>query len=277
MVSLFSLFLVGGGLVVLQAAVVAKFMDGYRKMLESGKNDELEFLGRDVVTFCLGALYKASGAFGGYWTDTAMHIAGAETVKKIKEMNLDSRDGDRPLVMFVGSSTFTYWLHLEEDIALENAQVVNAAFGGSLTKHQLKFVQDLVIKAKPEVVVWFCGTNDLATGIAKPKEIVDNFKVFRERVLEANPETRFVYLSLTPTPFHAGLGPRRLSLISKTNALAHDFAEQTDGNVIFCDAASKSWVTKKEHFLLDNHHFTPEAHKKLGELLRSAILQQIER
>ena len=70
--------------------------------------------------------------------------------------------------LFCGSSTFTFWHKLKQDLRSEQdlpmQNVVNAAFGGSMMRHILTHFDALVGKRAPAVVVLFCGTNDIATG-----------------------------------------------------------------------------------------------------------------
>eukprot|EP01079_Euglenida_sp_SAG-EU17-18_P004548 gene4548-4773_t len=90
---------------------------------------------------------------------------GAEGLAKAKALV-----GDPPpagAIAFIGSSTFTYWRFLARDIAQAGVKraVFNAAFGGSCTRHLLPLAGPLCLDWKPAAVVYFCGTNDLNTGL----------------------------------------------------------------------------------------------------------------
>ena len=67
--------------------------------------------------------------------------------------------------LFCGSSTFTYWHNLKNDLRSEQdlpmQNVVNAAFGGSMMRHILTHFDALVGKRAPAVVVLFCGCRSL--------------------------------------------------------------------------------------------------------------------
>lgn len=90
----------------------------------------------------------------------------------------------RPLpggIFFVGSSTFTFWTHLEDDMRQAGIETPcwNAAFGGSCSHHIINAMNSICIFWAPSVVVYFCGTNDLNMheNTTVPFE---NFKLFHD-------------------------------------------------------------------------------------------------
>jgi len=72
----------------------------------------------------------------------------------------------------VGDSDFTYWNHMERDMA--PYKVFNAGFGGSITSAILDHCQEIVIKHAPNTIVYNCGNNDVLFGITE-QESADNF------------------------------------------------------------------------------------------------------
>jgi hypothetical protein len=70
-------------------------------------------------------------------------------------------------VLFVGSSSIRLW-DLEKSFPEKN--YLNRGFGGSQIADSIAYVDQLVLKHKPEVVLMYAGDNDIAAG--KSAEIV---------------------------------------------------------------------------------------------------------
>jgi hypothetical protein len=62
-------------------------------------------------------------------------------------------------VLLVGSSIFKRWTNAVSDLA--PFPVTNRAFGGSQTSHQLMFFDKVVTPCHPQLIVWYCGSNDI--------------------------------------------------------------------------------------------------------------------
>jgi lysophospholipase L1-like esterase len=115
-------------------------------------------------------------------------------------------------VLFTGSSSIARW----KDVAkyFPDQPVVNRGFGGSTIPEVNHFLDRIVLKHRPRVVVLFCGGNDLAMG-RSPEQVLTDFQTFGKRIHDKLPETRIVYLSIH-------LPPGRLKQkgnIDKANAL----------------------------------------------------------
>src|SRR5437764_4743157 len=63
-------------------------------------------------------------------------------------------------VVFTGSSSIARWKDLAKDFP--NQQVINRGFGGSTLPEVNHFLDRIVTKHRPRVVVLFCGGNDMA-------------------------------------------------------------------------------------------------------------------
>ena len=118
-----------------------------------------------------------------------------------------------------------------------NARIFNAAFGGACTRHILQHFEALlaaVPRAPPDVIVFFCGTNDINTRASSGdradrvraaildlspfgNEIALNFSSFLLRVRERHPGVRAVYLENTVTPFVVAQGEERVAAFDALN------------------------------------------------------------
>lgn len=117
-----------------------------------------------------------------------------------------------------------------------NARIFNAAFGGACTRHILQHFEALlaaVPRAPPDVIVFFCGTNDINTRASLASadracaaildlspfgnEIALNFSAFLLRVRERHPSVRAIYLENTVTPFVVAQGEERVAAFDALN------------------------------------------------------------
>jgi lysophospholipase L1-like esterase len=107
-------------------------------------------------------------------------------------------------VVFVGSSSIRLWNDLEREFG--SMTVVKRGFGGSRLSDCARYVAQLVLPYQPRTVVVYAGDNDLAEG-ATPQGVLASYTEFVERVREALPETRIVYISIKPSPSREALMP----------------------------------------------------------------------
>ena len=133
------------------------------------------------------------------------------------------------VIVFTGSSSITFWSTLEQDMA--PLPVVNRGFGGSHMNDVVYYAPRIVIAYRPQTVVLFAGTNDIAG--SKPKtaqEVFAGYRAFVDVVHAALPETPIVYLSITPAPSRWKHWP----IAQETNRLIHAHTE-TDPRLHFID------------------------------------------
>ena len=84
-------------------------------------------------------------------------------------------------VLLVGSSTFKRWTNAVTDLA--PLPVTNRAFGGSQTSHQLMFFEQVVPPCRPQLIVWYCGSNDIK-GKKEPQSVLQRTEEWLEKVPE---------------------------------------------------------------------------------------------
>jgi len=98
-------------------------------------------------------------------------------------------------VVFAGSSSIRMW-----DLAASFPQLgaLNRGFGGSQMSDLLRYVDRIVIKYEPRVVVIYEGDNDLASG-ESPAQVADEFRQLAERLRAQSPMTDVIFLSIKPS------------------------------------------------------------------------------
>jgi len=105
--------------------------------------------------------------------------------------NAVPRDG----VLFVGSSSIRLWPTAER---FPDLPVINRGFGGSQISDVNHYINDVVLKYRPAVVVFYAGENDINAG-RTPEQVVADYQDFVSKVLEARPDTRIVFLPMKPS------------------------------------------------------------------------------
>lgn len=116
-------------------------------------------------------------------------------IAAIKER--DAKEQPAPgTTVFVGSSSIRLW---DLKKSFPEDKFVNHGFGGSTIADSVHFIEPLVLKLKPKVVVFYAGDNDVANGLS-PQQVHADFQAFVKRVLEALPETKIVFIPIKPSP-----------------------------------------------------------------------------
>ncbi len=99
-------------------------------------------------------------------------------------------------VLFVGSSTIRLWATADDFPSLP---VINRGFGGSQIPEVNHYIQDVTLKYRPAVVVFYAGDNDINAG-RTPDQVVADYREFVQKVLAARADTRIIFLAIKPSP-----------------------------------------------------------------------------
>jgi len=120
-------------------------------------------------------------------------------------------------VLFVGSSSIRFWKTLNED--MKPFKVINRGFGGSHIKHINYHFKDIVKPYKPEAIVFFCGTNDIAA-LKTVNEVYDDFLDFFSLVNKNLPDTKIFIIGIKPSKARLYLKDNEMELNSKLRKLS---------------------------------------------------------
>jgi lysophospholipase L1-like esterase len=111
--------------------------------------------------------------------------------KEIAKFDEEDRKGFRTGgVLFVGSSSIRLW-DLEK--SFPGKSYVNRGFGGCEASDVLHFTRRIVLPRKPDVVVFYAGDNDIASGKTAVR-CADDFAAFAAMIHQELPKTHIVYL-----------------------------------------------------------------------------------
>ena len=107
------------------------------------------------------------------------------------------KKSDKPLIVFSGSSSIRFWIDLDKDFI--EYDILNRGFGGSIFSDLNYFINELIIKHNPDLIVLYEGDNDIAFNIPT-KYIYDDFKKSYELIRKKNENVPIIYIAPNPSP-----------------------------------------------------------------------------
>jgi hypothetical protein len=179
----------------------------------------------------------------------------------------------RGAILFIGSSIFREWRHLQEQMA--PLPVFNRAFGGSHTAEVLYYMDRIVLPYQPRIIVYYCGSNDIKAG-ERPGAIAGRFEQFAMRVGAALPGTFLYFVSINKAPQKKN----RWDLVDSTNALVREYCRATktrgyiDVNPVLFDSARNPRVDLYRDDLL---HFKEQAYEEFARVIKQVLLEAWKR
>jgi lysophospholipase L1-like esterase len=181
--------------------------------------------------------------------DPARFEADIEVFRQWDTKNAVPVDG----VLFVGSSTIRLWPTATRFAELP---VINRGFGGSQISDVNHYVEDLVLKYRPAVVVFYAGDNDVNAG-KSPERVAADYRTFATRVLAARRDTRIIFLAIKPSPARWALWPK----VQETNERIRSYSLGAGPQLIYADVATPMLTaagqTQAHLYVEDGLHMTP--------------------
>ena len=107
------------------------------------------------------------------------------------------KKSDKPLIVFSGSSSIRFWIDLDKDFI--EYDILNRGFGGSIFSDLNYFINELIIKHNPDLIVLYEGDNDIAFNIPT-KYIYDDFKKSYNLIRKKNENVPIIYIAPKPSP-----------------------------------------------------------------------------
>lgn len=98
-------------------------------------------------------------------------------------------------ILLVGSSIFEQWFCA--DAAFPRAEVINKAVGGTQTEYWVSEIEAALEETKPDLVAYYCGSNDLNWEVPLVK-IIENTLLAFSAVNATG--TSFVYYNIIKAP-----------------------------------------------------------------------------
>ena len=158
-------------------------------------------------------------------------------------------------IVFVGSSIFAFWRRLNEHMA--PLPVLNRAIPGTITQDMLNGIEQLVLRYKPRIVLYYCGSNDVSIG-EDEESIVERSQRFVRILHQKLPDAFFYYTAIQKAPEKRA----RWNVVEAVNVAmkrfcdANEYTGFIDLNPVLFDAKGR---VREELFLGDRLHFRPDS------------------
>lgn len=160
-------------------------------------------------------------------------------------------------VLFVGSSSIRLWTTLQQDFP--RIRVINRGVGGSQIPEITALADRIVVPYRPRLIVFYCGTNDLANS-RTVRQVVRDFREFVDRVHGSLPGTRVAFVSIASNPARRALTPQ----FTAVNRLVERLALE-DRRVDFIDVNAvmlgRSGEPRPELFVDDQLHMNEKGYR----------------
>lgn len=139
-----------------------------------------------------------------------------DDIQKFKQKDSISMPASNA-VLFVGSSSFTKWVDLENVFKAYNA--INRGFGGSTLAQASFYIENLVYPYAPRQVVIYSGENDIAIDQTSAMQTLDRFAIFFTRIRNKFPQAAILYISMKNSPSRE----KYAETINHANALIKEY------------------------------------------------------
>lgn len=209
--------------------------------------------------FCVAAIRPIAQAAD---PDPARFASEIEAFRQWDTKNAFPVDG----VLFVGSSTIRLW---PTAARFPNLPIINRGFGGSHISDVNHYVQDVALKYRPGVVIFYAGDNDINDG-KTPERVLADYRTFAERVLAVRPDTRVLFLAIKPSPARWALWPK----MREANSLVAQFAA-TRPNLGYIDVATpmltSAGQTQAHLYVEDGLHMSVAGYDIWSRIVAAAL------
>ena len=170
-------------------------------------------------------------------------------------------------VLFVGSSTIRLWPTAE---GFPDLPVVNRGFGGSQISDANHYVEDVVLKHRPAVVVFYAGDNDINAG-KSPDRVAADYRAFVTRVLAVRRDTRIIFLAIKPSLARWPLWAKMQEANDRFRSYSLGFGPQ----LIYVDVATpmltSAGQTQPHLYVEDGLHMSPAGYEMWTRILAPII------
>lgn len=164
--------------------------------------------------------------------------------------------------VFVGSSSIRLW---DLGKSFPDHATINRGFGGSQLADSVHFVDRLVTKHAPPVVVVYAGDNDIGSG-KSPEQVAADYAALVAAVHAKLPETKIVYIGIKPSIARWNL----VDKVRTANKLIREAAEKDD-RLVFIDVDTPmigdDGQPRAELFVNDGLHLSPAGYELWSKLI----------
>ena len=166
-------------------------------------------------------------------------------------------------IIFVGSSSIRGW-----DLAkwFPDLPALNRGFGGSHIADSTHYMDLLITKQKPQIVVFYAGDNDIAKGLT-PDQVVSDYKAFVAALQEKLPETRLVFVAIKPSIKRWEMYPTMKSVNERIAEIAAGDERQTYLDIATPMLETPDGKPNGDLFVKDGLHLNAAGYEMWSSLL----------
>lgn len=186
-------------------------------------------------------------------------------IEKFDEM--DKKSPPEPGgVLFVGSSSIRKW-----DLArwFPDLNAVNRGFGGSQISDVNYYLEQLVLRHAPRIVVFYSGDNDIAGG-KDATRVFNDFEKFADEVHRRLPKTHIIFVPVKPSVARWKLWPE----MQKADAMIEKLVDE-QSYLHYADTATPllgdDGRPRPELFAKDGLHLSDDGYRLWTDIVRKSI------
>jgi lysophospholipase L1-like esterase len=170
-------------------------------------------------------------------------------------------------IVFVGSSTMRRW-----DVAssFPDLKIINRGIDGTEISDALRYVDRLVLRYEPRLVVLYAGDNDISVGRLSEQVSVD-FERFVRVVHAKLPQTRILYVGIKPSP----LRWMQIDRMRLANQVIRTICERDDRLAFLdFDGLMLGWDERprRDLYAEDGLHLSPQGYHLWATILRPYLV-----
>lgn len=173
--------------------------------------------------------------------------------------------------LFMGSSSIVRWPIAK---SFPDLPCTNRGFGGSTFPDQLKYMDRIIPRQQPAVIVLYCGDNDLARG-RTPEQVRNDYEQFVSRARQSVPDVKIVYIAIKPS----GKRWANRANIVKANDLIQQAQAET-GNEIYIDVwepmLNADGTPNLELLVADQLHMSDAGYAIWNKLVRPHLVTEVK-
>jgi lysophospholipase L1-like esterase len=184
----------------------------------------------------------------------------------------------RPIIkggaLFYGSSSIRLWGVDRLARHMSPIQTLNHGIGGSTAEQCLYRYPELVKPYNPKLMVWYCGTNDIALGYTPEEAFALSLRVFKWADHDF-PGVKLIILSMMHNHSRAHLYDKMLEL----DALLRQYASTSEGvrHIDLIDPLCHDirGRIRGEVFMEDQLHLNDKGYEILADLVRPVVVEMM--
>jgi lysophospholipase L1-like esterase len=133
----------------------------------------------------------------GHWAWSVERPAPDRWAEEMRAFEADDRQNPFPRegIVFVGSSSIRLW---DLKASFPDVPTLNRGFGGSHLADVSHYLDLLVCRHRPALIVVYAGDNDIHSGLT-PEQVAEDFQRLSDQLRQCAPQCKLLYISIKPS------------------------------------------------------------------------------